>query len=79
MSIGILGAKEQIQIAVIAFVVVNLVFFIDVGYYNFYWIGNLSNWVAFGVYFVVLSIAQLGVLVIVRKLRINLKFIYVSI
>ena len=41
-------------------VVVNILFFIDEGYYDFRWMADLGNWLAFAIYFAVLFLAQFG-------------------
>ena len=55
------------------FSVVNILFFIDEGYYDLRWMANPGNWIAFALYFVVLFFAQFGMDRLLSALKISAK------
>jgi uncharacterized membrane protein len=59
--------NSQFQLAMITLVLVNVLFFIDEGFYNFYWMLNWGNWLAFILYFTVLYSIQVALLVLANK------------
>lgn len=52
------------------FLVVNVLFFVDEGFYDFRWMGQVGNWVAFVIYFAVLFLAQFGLDRLLSALRV---------
>ena len=53
------------------FIVVNILFFIDEGYYDLRWMADFGNWVAFAIYFSVLFLAQFGLDRLLNSARIK--------
>ena len=54
-------AKENYSFPLISsLAVVLFLFFIDEGYYNFNWMADLGNWVAFVIYFTTILLAQVA-------------------
>lgn len=41
-----------------ALVITNVLFFIDEGYYDFRWMANISNWIIFTVYSILIFASQ---------------------
>ncbi len=54
-----INEKKQIIILLTASLSITLfLFFIDEGYYNFNWVNNAGNWIAFFIYFTVIFAFQ---------------------
>ncbi len=61
-------SKSILYQLVIAVVFTNILFFIDEGFYNFHWMNNLGNWLAFGLYTGVIFLFQWIILLLIRQL-----------
>ena len=45
---------ELVRIALITFLILQFLFFIDEGFYNFQWMNSWMNWIVFSIYFSIL-------------------------
>jgi uncharacterized protein YqgC (DUF456 family) len=41
-----------------ALIITLFLFFVDEGFYNYQWMSNGDNWIAFGIYFLILFLGQ---------------------
>lgn len=51
-----------------AAIITLLLFFINDGVYNFKWMSNLGNWIAFGIYYLLLFLGQFVIYLIIVKI-----------
>ncbi|MGB0806603.1 MAG: hypothetical protein ACPGRC_07925 [Salibacteraceae bacterium] len=68
----------QHEITGITLFVVNALFFIDEGYYSFYWMLNWGNWVVFIIYFGVLYVIQTLLIMVFKRFEITSNYYLVS-
>jgi hypothetical protein len=59
--------NEWIILCISAIIITMFLFFIDEGYYNFKWMVNIGNWIAFLVYFAAIFLSQMLFSIILLK------------
>ena len=65
-------------LAISSVIIVLFLFYIDEGFYNFRWMLNIGNWIAFSIYFTVIYFFQLLVYLLLPKKLENQSRIFIS-
>jgi len=62
----------------IAFIIVQILFFIDEGYYDFRWMKSFGNWIVFVMYFGFLLVGQLLIKLLFFRKKAGFGFLTIS-